>query len=254
MNTELVDNTKSAGTWNINSAYWVQIIREDHDRYRRELTDAAVMRSIGSCDGLTVLDAGCGEGYMARKLASLGATVTGIDSSSKLIDAARSYTGEHDSAISFDVGNVDSLPYADQIFDLILCNHLINDLRNPTSALREFGRVTRQGGRIIILMLHPCFYNKHTERLSNGNGLLSTDYFELRSIEQHFVVDGLTSPAANTAWFRPLEFYTEELRTSGFAIESLTEPHPTPEQLSDDPWWREGFTRPLFMLISAERR
>jgi hypothetical protein len=55
----------------------------------------------------------------------------------------------------------------------------------------------------------------------------------------------------NTAWFRPLEFYTEELRKSGFAITSLTEPHPSPEQVRTDSWWRKGFTRPLFMLIVA---
>ena len=64
--------------------------------------------------------------------------------------------------------------------------------------------------------------------------------------------DGLTSPAANTAWFRPLEFYTEQLRESGFAITSLTEPHPSPEQVRADSWWSKGFTRPLFMLLAAQ--
>ncbi len=73
------------------------------------------------------------------------------------------------------------------------------------------------------------------------------------SIEQVFEVGSLTSPVANTAWFRPLEFYTEELRKSGFAITSLTEPHPSPEQVRKDGFWRKGFTRPLFMLIAAQK-
>jgi hypothetical protein len=73
------------------------------------------------------------------------------------------------------------------------------------------------------------------------------------SIEQVFEVDGLTSPVADTAWFRPLEFYTEQLRKSGFTITSLTEPHPSPAQVRTDSFWRKGFTRPLFMLIAAQK-
>ena len=44
------------------------------------------------------------------------------------------------------------------------------------------------------------------------------------------------------------------LRQSGFVITSLTEPHPSPSQMAADPWWRTGFTRPLFMLLAAELR
>ena len=101
-------------------------------------------------------------------------------------------------------------------------------------------------------MLHPCFYNKHAERDQATNGLIASAYFDVRSVEQNFEVDGLTSPTTNTAWFRPLEFYTEELRKSGFGITSITEPHPSSEQVQADSWWRERFTRPLFMLLTAQ--
>lgn len=62
-------------------------------------------------------------------------------------------------------------------------------------------------------------------------------------------MDGLTSPAANTAWLRPLEYYTKSLAQAGFAITGLTEPHPSQEMIADDDWWRTSFTRPLFLLI-----
>jgi hypothetical protein len=35
-------------------------------------------------------------------------------------------------------------------------------------------------------------------------------------------------------------------------ITSLTEPHPSTEQVQADSWWRKGFTRPLFMLLVAQ--
>ena len=123
----------------------------------------------------------------------------------------------------------------------------------PSKPISEFARILRIDGRVIILMLHPCFYNKHAERDQATNGLIASSYFDTRSIEQAFEVDGLTSPVANTAWFRPLEFYTEELRKSGFAITSLTEPHPSADQVRTDHWWRKGFTRPLFMLLTAQK-
>jgi 2-polyprenyl-3-methyl-5-hydroxy-6-metoxy-1,4-benzoquinol methylase len=230
----------------------MQIISEHRDKYRNELTDPAMLKAIGEPAGLAVLDAGCGEGYLSRILARNGATVTGVDSSAKLIEAARTQNPADTPPVSFDVSNVDELPYRDNAFDLVVCNHLMNDLYDPSKPISEFARVLRRGGRLVILMLHPCFYNKHAERDHATNGLIASSYFETRSIEQAFEVDGLTSPAANTAWFRPLEFYTEELRKSGFAITSLTEPHPSAEQVQTNSWWRKGFTRPLFMLLVAQ--
>lgn len=238
--------------WDINASFWVQIIREHRDKYRNELTDPTIMKAIGEPSGLTVLDAGCGEGYLSRILAKNGAKVTAVDSSAKLIEAARAQNLVDGLPISFDVKSVDALPYADDTFDLVVCNHLLNDLYDPSKPISEFARVLRSGGSLVILMLHPCFYNKHAERHQATNGLVASSYFETRNIEQVFEVGGLTSPVANTAWFRPLEFYTEELRKSGFMITSLTEPHPTAEQVQADSWWRKGFTRPLFMLLVAQ--
>jgi 2-polyprenyl-3-methyl-5-hydroxy-6-metoxy-1,4-benzoquinol methylase len=235
-----------------NAGFWVKIIREHRDRYRTTLTNPAVIGSVGPADGLSILDAGCGVGYMSRLLAERGAKVTGIDSSAELIKAARSHGQSEALPVSFDVGSVDSLPYGPGEFDVILCNHLMNDLQGPSAAIREFSRVLRSSGRLIILMLHPCFYNKHSERQNPENNLITGTYFQARSVTQNFEVDGLRSPAAYTAWLRPLEFYTETLQQSGFAIMSLTEPHPTAEMMEADEWWRTTFTRPLFMLITAQ--
>lgn len=239
--------------YDANASFWVQIIREHRDKYRSELTDPAMLHTIGEPAGLDILDAGCGEGYLSRVLAKKGANATGIDSSTKLIEAARSQNLADVPSVSFDIGSVDDLPYPDSAFDLVVCNHLVNDLFDPSKPISEFARVLRSSGRLVILMLHPCFYNKHAERDQATNGMIASSYFDIRSVEQTFEVGGLTSPAANIAWFRPLEFYTEELRKSGFAITSLTEPHPSPEQWQTDDWWREGFTRPLFMLLTAQK-
>src|SRR5882724_5096586 len=90
MSDTTADAPPRSSRWDANASFWVQIIREHRDRYRNEVTDPAVLHAIGEPAGLDVLDAGCGEGYLSRILAKKGANATGIDSSTKLIEAARS--------------------------------------------------------------------------------------------------------------------------------------------------------------------
>jgi SAM-dependent methyltransferase len=237
--------------YDANADFWVRIIREQHDRYRTELTDDAVLAAIGDCSDLAVLDAGCGEGYMARELAGRGASrVYGIDASARLIAAAREVPAP---GVSFSEGDIADLPFARGSFDLIVANHLLNDLPDITEPVRELARVLRPGGKIVALMLHPCFYGYRAET-TVLDGLPAVDeYFTPRAVEQTFEVGGLTSPAPAVSWLRPLETYTKVLTGSGLHIVALTEPHPSAQQVASSRWWRDNFPRPLFMLLTAEK-
>lgn len=239
--------------WEANAEYWVKIIREHRDRYRIELTDAAMLDAIGPCAGLRVLDAGCGEGYLARKLAAMGADVVGVDASESLIDAARGIPSDPEGSVSFTHASVEALPLEDAAFDLVVCNHLFSHLQDPAYAIREFSRVLKSGGRLIVLTLHPCFYIENAEH-GALTSVPAARYFAGRGIDQRFLVDGLESPSMITSWLRPLEYYAGTLRDAGFVIADLREPHPTDEQLQSDPWWRAGFPTALFLLLIAERR
>ncbi|URN06176.1 class I SAM-dependent methyltransferase [Actinomadura madurae] len=238
--------------WEANAQYWVKVIRERRDRYRTELTDTAVLDAVGPCADLRVLDAGCGEGYLSRTLASRGADVTGVDAAQGLVDAAASHPSRPENT-RFLRASVEDLPLEDDAFDLVLCNHLFSHLQDPTRAIGEFGRVLKSGGRMILLTLHPCFYVENAEQ-GAANSVPAAEYFASRGIDQHFLVDGLESPSMITSWLRPLEYYAGTLRDSGFVIADLREPHPSEEQLRDDPWWRKGFPTAMFMLLVAERR
>lgn len=239
--------------WEANTDFWVKIIRERRDRYRTELTDRAVLDAIGTCRDLRVLDAGCGEGYLARTLAARGAHVVGVDACQGLIDAAEDLPADGPGSVAFRRASVDALPLEDGSFDLVVCNHLLSHLHDPLPAVREFGRVLRSGGRLVILTLHPCFYTLGSEQGATGS-VPASEYFAGRGIDQRFLVDGLQSPSEITSWLHSLEFYARTLRDGGFVIADIREPHPTDEQLTNEPWWREGFPTAIFMLLVAERR
>jgi ubiquinone/menaquinone biosynthesis C-methylase UbiE len=239
-------------TYAQNSEFWVTIIRRGLDRYRTELTDAAVLKAIGSCDGLTVLDGGCGEGYFSRYLAVRGATAFGIDTSGTLVAAAEQESERLGLGIRYQVASLEAIPYVENQFDIVVCNHVMSDLTNPEAALKEIGRVTKSGGKLVLLMLHPCFYTAHAERGDYGE--LPVDaYFSNRQITQRFNVAGIESPGEVHMNFWPLEYYISLLTNSGYVVTHLSEPHPTPEQLKQE-WWRKNFVKPLFMLVVGERR
>ena len=74
---------------------------------------ARLLELLGALDGKVVLDAGCGEGLLARILAARGAHVTGIDLSPRLIELAREQDG--DGAIDYRVADLSQpLPGAGQ--------------------------------------------------------------------------------------------------------------------------------------------
>ncbi|HEU0087645.1 MAG TPA: class I SAM-dependent methyltransferase [Pseudonocardiaceae bacterium] len=236
-----------------NAGFWVRIIRERLDRYRLGLTDSAVLNAIGPSGSMTILDAGCGEGYLSRILAQQGAHVIAVDACAELVESARAIARESGLSIDYRTCSVDDLPIADGHCDIVVCNHLVNDLRDISAPVAEFSRVTREGGRLVMLMLHPCFYGAGAEQEAMNGFLTPDEYFRVRVVEQKFNVAGIRSPAPVRIWLRPLEDYTAALRDAGFFITSLSEPHPSTEQLTGDPWWRENFVRPLFLLIVAEK-
>jgi ubiquinone/menaquinone biosynthesis C-methylase UbiE len=215
------------------------------------LTDAAVLGAIGSCDGLTVLDGGCGEGYLSRDLAMRGATAFGIDTSGALVTAAEQEGERLGLRIKYQVASLEAIPYAEKQFDIVVCNHVISDVANPEAVLKEIGRVTKPGGKLVLLMLHPCFYTAHAERGDHGD-LPVEVYFSARQIHQRFNVAGIESPVEVHMNFRPLECYMSLLTDSGYVITHLSEPHPTPEQLRQE-WWRKNFVKPLFLLVVGKR-
>ena len=70
--------------WNSVAQDWQIQVGDDGDSNRLLNSDPVLWRFVGDVHGC-VLDAGCGTGYLARKLANKGALVTGVDVSVKMI-------------------------------------------------------------------------------------------------------------------------------------------------------------------------
>jgi ArsR family transcriptional regulator len=107
---------------------------------------------IGLADLGDVLDAGAGDGATAQLLAPRARSITCIDVSDTLIDAARVRLAGH-ANVRAEVADLHALPFADASFDQILLLNVLTHLRAPARALAELARVLRPGGRLALVTL-----------------------------------------------------------------------------------------------------
>ena len=109
-----------------------------------------ILQLAGDVCGRMVLDVGCGDGTLALVLAKLGATVTGIDSSPAMIDAARMRARHHGADISFERSNAEWLPFHPEEFDIVTAVTVLCFLEDAQTVLREIARALKPGGRLIM--------------------------------------------------------------------------------------------------------
>ncbi|OGG00992.1 hypothetical protein A2153_05990 [Candidatus Gottesmanbacteria bacterium RBG_16_38_7b] len=87
-----------------------------------------------------ILDAGCGEGYMAKEILSVMPSLdyTGIDLSKQALKKAQKRVPD----VIFIKGSLNSLPFKNNSFDLVICLEVLEHLNNPGEGLKELFRVT----------------------------------------------------------------------------------------------------------------
>src|SRR5262249_20529929 len=98
-----------------------------------------------------VLDAACGTGRHGAYLAARGHQVIGIDRSPEMLQRAREKVPSGD----FREGDLEALPLEAESVDVVVCALALVHLPQVDGAIREFARVVRPGGRVIISDVHP---------------------------------------------------------------------------------------------------
>lgn len=113
------------------------------------------IRRLAVGRGDTVLDVACGTGNLAIPAARSGARVYGIDIAPYVIAQARLEARAAGCKVEFDVGNAESLPYMDGLFDTTVTMFGAMFSSRPEATAAELVRVTREGGRVAMANLTP---------------------------------------------------------------------------------------------------
>jgi SAM-dependent methyltransferase len=131
----------------------------DGQTYHDHLIQERLRRVLALVDGHVVsgraLDVGCGAGQLVVELARRGLDTAGVDIAEGMIAAARRRAADAGVEADLRVGTVERLPFADEEFALVTALGVIEYLRDPLPALREFRRVLAVGGHLAVTSPNP---------------------------------------------------------------------------------------------------
>lgn len=103
----------------------------------------------------SALDVGCGVGHWGQLLSGFlsdNCGMTGIDAEAKWVEEAAKRAEKIQGRCKFNYvhANAQSLPFADNTFDLVTCQTVLIHLREPLAAVKEFIRVLKPGGLVAV--------------------------------------------------------------------------------------------------------
>lgn len=176
------------------------------------LATLAVLKAADLPSGSHILDAGCGIGGSARLIArEFDIQVSAVDLSDEFILAARDLTRRCglSGRVRYEQGSVLSLPFGDRTFDAVLSQHLLMNINDKFQAFREFARVLKPGGR---LLLHEIFKQNSTPIAypvpwASHEGLSFLDPWE--TTREQIISAGFTQTRTSDASEIAIEWWTK---------------------------------------------
>jgi ubiquinone/menaquinone biosynthesis C-methylase UbiE len=257
-----ISEEEVARYWDGNSAVWADQVRKGFDLYRELINNPSIFELIGPVAGLRVLDAGCGEGHNTRKLAHMGAHMTGIDISEKMIERAMESETASPLGITYHRSSFSSMPIlTDGAFDMAVAFMSLMDGPDYQAAMKELHRVLRPGGELVFSITHPCFLTEGMhwmtdsrtgqERVCVGNYFKKTPYVERWKFSMSPESSRLPEFAVPN-FPRTLSEYVNGVLSAGFQLGELREPRPTEEACKKYPAlekWRKHAA--IFLQLRA---
>ena len=205
------NDSKIIDSWFKNANPWIVAIEERQIESRNLVTDRSIVDAVIRRGGQTVLDLGCGEGWLTRELVDRGLNVLGSDIIPALIDRARTRG----------LGNFELASYADIAagklgtkFDIVVANFSLIGDKSVESLFRSMPSLLNDGGAFIVQTLHPTIVCGDLPYV-DGWRASSWDGFS----------DEFVDPAP--WYFRTLESWVELYTKNGLSIVEIREPiHP----------------------------
>lgn len=209
-------------------------LRRFHDNLAQRLLGMA-----GDVSGKKVLDAGCGEGHVARLFARHGADVVGVDISPRLVRLARTFQEGPAGGLEYIQADLaKGLPSHRGVFDLATANMVLDDCRDLGAVLATIADALKPNGRLLLSMNNPYAL------VARGK---VDDYFASGPLTQTFGTERAEYEVP--FYYRTFEEWVAAFRQSGFLVRSLVDvpPDPADPHLPDDPV-------PKIMLLELVRR
>ncbi len=236
------------GAWEIHAGWWQEGFTDGADPEYEEQIGPLVDDLLAGYG--RVLDVGTGEGQLARRLATAGAAVTGVDPSrAQLTEATRRGGG-----VSYARGDGGALPFATGAFDAVLACLVFEHVTGLEGSLAEVARVLRPGGRFLFLLNHPLLQAPGSGWIDDHVVVPPEQYWRIgpylvEDLSEEEVAPGVLLPFVH----RPLSRYVNALVDVGLILERMLEPAPPEGFLARAEEYRAAATIPRLLALVLRR-
>lgn len=199
--------------WDAAAQVYEQMQETDHFALcNREI----VRERFPDASGLRVLDLGCGGGWYTDYFSSIGAACVGVDGSAKMIETASDRYPDRQFVLA-DI--TQSLPFADNSFDLVFCNQVLMDIDPLEPVFAEVRRVLRIGGTFYWGIVHPAFYDSTWQKDETG-------YCYAKTMRRYIGCYPMTNEfwGETSHFHRPISYYLNLAAEYGFTLCHIEEP------------------------------
>jgi SAM-dependent methyltransferase len=237
---------RGGSLWDRHSAWWQETFTEGADAEYEEQVLPLVEHHLKGAQ--RVLDVGCGEGQVARRVARLGADVVGIDPTLAQVRAAYERGGPP----RFVRARAEHLPCMTAAFDAVLVCLALEHVDPFEPAISEIARVLVPGGRFLLLLTHPLLQapgSGWVEDEASGESYWRVGAYLQDDVSIDEVAPGVCFEFAH----RALSRYVHAMGAAGLLIEDMMEPTPPRQVLVETGGFPNAATIPRLLLMSARR-
>ena len=219
-----------ASEWDRIAATREDQIASGKDHSANHVLAPAILHELCSTDSL--IDIGCGTGWLTSKAAKFSKRVIGIDPSAESIAISEiSHAREN---ITYHAKSIeDYILQAPEIFSVAISNMAASSAPNLESFICSSRRILAENGTFILTIPHPCFWPNYWGYDSDPK----FDYQKTCAIESNFKIRQEECSHLTTHFHHPLELYINTLIKGNFLIEKIRE-------LAG-----RGYNHPRFILI-----
>ena len=181
------------------------------------------LRVLGDVRGRDVLEFGCGAAQWSIALHRQGASVTGMDLSTRQLEHARRLMSEAGVDLPLVCASAERTPFPYASFDIVFCDYGAMTFADPFLTVPEAARILRQGGLLAFSNSTPILDVAWAASAEHPSEQLELDYWGLRRIEE---------PDEPISFQLPYGEWIRLFVESGFTVESLIELQPPPSATS----------------------